>query len=162
MTLTLRQSTEWQTWTRLNNKQLTQQEFAEFLEQNAIDITSPDPAAMREIAEDLETTIAVDFASAQKQAGGKVNFRYTETTKTTVSGGKQITVPDSFSIAIPAFIGGNRVRMDVLLRYRVKDQKLIFFYTLVRPEEVIRNAFSDARKVIADGIQVKIINGSPQ
>lgn len=161
LTLALRQSEEWKTWTARNNKVMTQQEFAEFLEQNAVDITTPSSAAIREIAEDLEVTVDVDFASAQKQAGGKVNFRYTETTKTTVSGGKQITVPDEFVVGIPAFVGGQRVPMQVLLRYRVKEQKLVFFYTLIRPEEVIRQAFLAARDGIASSLEIVIINGAP-
>jgi uncharacterized protein YfdQ (DUF2303 family) len=161
LTLSLRQSEEWKTWTGRNNQMLTQQQFAEFLEQNAVDITNPAPAGIREIAEDLEATVEVDFASAQRQAGGKVNFRYTETTKTTVSGGKQIAVPDQFTICIPAFVGGQRVSIQVLLRYRVSEQKLKFFYTLVRPEEVIRTAFAGARQQIADALKVTIINGAP-
>jgi uncharacterized protein YfdQ (DUF2303 family) len=161
VTLNLRQSPEWQTWTRHNNSTMTQQQFAEFLEQNAVDIIQPNPAGIREIAEDLEATVEVDFASVQRQAGGKINLRYTETTKTTVSGGKAVTVPDQFVIAIPAFVGGERVSMQVLLRYRVKEQKLTFFYTLIRPEEVIRTAFLGARQKIADALKVTIINGAP-
>ena len=161
LTLGLRSSTEWLTWWKSNNTQMTQQQFAEFLEQNATDIVTPDPAAIREIASDLECTVDVDFASAQKQAGGRLNFRYTETTKTTVSGGKQVTVPDQFVISIPAFIGGQRVPVQALLRYRIKEQKLIFFYTLIRPEEVVRMAFNDARQEIADKLTVSIISGSP-
>jgi uncharacterized protein YfdQ (DUF2303 family) len=161
VTLSLRQSEEWKVWTGRNNQVLTQQQFAEFLEQNAVDIVNPAPAGIREIAEDLEATVEVDFASAQRQAGGKVNFKYTETTKTTVSGGKQATVPDQFTICIPAFVGGERVNMQVLLRYRVSEQKLKFFYTLVRPEAVIRTAFMAARNQIADALKATIINGSP-
>jgi len=159
VTLTLRQSEEWKRWVGFNNRQMNQQEFAEFLEQNAADIFNPAPAAIREIAEDLEVSVDVDFASAQKMAGGRVVLKYTETTKTTVSGGKQISVPDQFVIAIPAFVGGPRVQMQVLLRYRIKEQKLVFFYTLIRPEEVSRTAFLVARNQIADALQVSIING---
>jgi uncharacterized protein YfdQ (DUF2303 family) len=165
LTLALRHSAQWLTWLNQNNKQMTQQQFAEFLEQNAVDITDPNGATLREIAEDLEATVDVDFASAQRQAGGKVNFKYTETTKTTVSGGNVITVPDNFSLAVPVFIGGPPVSMGAFLRYRIKDQKLVFFYTLFRPEEVVRTAFAGARQAvadgIADGISDTIINGTP-
>jgi uncharacterized protein YfdQ (DUF2303 family) len=161
ITLALRHSEEWQTWINGNNKQMTQQQFAEFLEQNSVDITDPAGGTLREIAEDLETTVDVDFASAQRQAGGRVAFKYTETTKTTVSGGQVITVPDNFSLGIPVFVGGPRVGMGAFLRYRIKEQKLVFFYTLMRPEEVVRAAFAGARQAIADGIGSTIINGTP-
>ena len=161
-TLNLRPSEEWKRWVAYNNKHQTQQEFAEFLEQNGIDIVTPNPAAIREIVTDLEGTIDVEFGGAQRQADGRTSFKYTETTKTTVSGGKAITVPDQFRISIPAFIGGDRVSMNVLLRYRLKDQKLVFFYTLVRPEQVVRDAFMVCRDAIASELSVVIINGSPQ
>ena len=161
LTLTLRHSAQWMTWIGQNNKQMTQQQFAEFLEQNSVDITDPAGGTLREIAEDLEATVDVEFASAQRQAGGKVNFKYTETTKTTVSGGKTVTVPDNLSLAVPVFVGGPPVSMGTFLRYRIKEAKLIFFYTLFRPEEVIRTAFAGARQAIADGIGATIINGTP-
>lgn len=159
--LGLQPSEEWKIWTGGNNKRLNQQQFAEFLEQYAVDITTPAPAAIREIAEDLEATVEVEFASAQKMAGGKVNLKYTETTKTTVSGGKQIQVPDAFKISIPVYVGANRQPVDVLLRYRIEQQKLMFFYTLVRPDEIRRTAFIEARTQIANALELTIINGVP-
>jgi uncharacterized protein YfdQ (DUF2303 family) len=158
--LTLRQSEEWKTWNGSNNRQLTQQQFAEFLEQNSTDIVTPNPASIREIAEDLEATVDVEFAAAQRMAGGKVNFKYTETTKTTVSGGKAVTVPDQFTLSIPVFIGGLPLQVGAFLRYRIKEQKLVFFYTLLRPEEIVRTAFDQARTQIADNLSITIINGS--
>ena len=161
LSLTLRQSEEWKIWKGNNNQQLTQQQFAEFLEQNSTDIISPNPASIREIAEDLEATVDVEFAAAQRMAGGKVNFKYTETTKTTVSGGKAVTVPDQFTLSIPVFIGGDPIQVGAFLRYRIKEQKLVFFYTLLRPEECVRTAFLAARSQIAEMLMVYIINGTP-
>jgi len=139
---------------------MNQQGFAEFLEQNSLDVTKPSPADMMEIASDLHATTEVEFGSGLRQQDGQVRFKYTEAVKTTVGAG-QVNVPERFTITIPAFIGGERVAMDALLRFRVKEGKLTFWYTLVRPEEVIRAAFLDARKAIAASLSVTIINGTP-
>ena len=160
LTLSFRQSEEWKVWIGANNKKMTQQEFAEFLEQNSLDVTKPAPADMMEIASDLQATTAVDFGSGLRQQDGQVKFKYTETINTTVGGG-QVSVPERFTISIPAFIGGDRVPMDALLRFRVNSGKLTFWYTLVRPEEVIRSAFIDARTFIGTTLGITIINGSP-
>jgi uncharacterized protein YfdQ (DUF2303 family) len=161
LTLTFRQSEEWKIWTGANNKKMTQQEFAEFLEQNSLDVTKPAPADMMEIASDLQATTAVEFGSGLRQQDGQVRFKYTEILNATVGSG-QVIVPERFTISMPAFIGGDRVDMDALLRFRVNQGKLTFWYTLVRPEEVIRAAFITARGFIATTLGITIINGSPE
>ncbi len=49
--------------------------------------------------------------------------------------------------------------MDALLRFRVNGGKLVLWYTLIRPEEVMRTAFIAARNVIAEKLGVDVING---
>lgn len=158
--LNLQKSEEWKVWAGANNKQMTQQGFAEFLEQNSLDVIKPSPADMMEIASDLHATTEVEFGSGLRQSDGQVRFKYTEAVNATVGGG-QVKVPERFTIQIPAFVGGVRVPMDALLRFRVKEGKLTFWFTLVRPEEVIRNAFIDARNAIATELGITIINGTP-
>lgn len=160
LTLSLRQSEEWKVWIGSNNKQMTQQSLAEFLEQNSLDVIKPNPADMMEIASDLQATTEVEFGSGLRQQDGQVRFKYTEAVRATVGGG-EVKVPERFTIQIPAFIGGERVPMDALLRFRCKEGKLTFWYTLVRPEEVIRSAFIAARNSIASELGITIINGVP-
>ncbi len=160
MTLNLRQSEQWKVWLGRSNKQFAQMEFAEFLEQNGIDISRPAPAAMMEIARDLQATTEVEFGAGSRTQDGQVRFKYTETSKATVGAG-QLAVPEQFTISTPAFVGGALVDMQALLRYRVREGKLVIWYTLVRPEEVIRAAFLQSRNWIAEKLSITIINGTP-
>jgi uncharacterized protein YfdQ (DUF2303 family) len=160
LTLELRHSEEWMTWAGRNNKQMSQQEFSEFLEQSSMDIVDPNPASIVEIARDLQGTTEVEFGSGLRMQDGQVRFKYTEQTKTTV-GASQITVPDSFTLGIPVFIGANPGRLKALLRHRCKEGKLTFWYTLIRPEQYIREAFTAARDLIASDLGIAIINGVP-
>ena len=159
VTLTLRQSEEWRRWLDKNNVKLSQQDFAEFLEQNAVDIGTPDPATMMEVARDLQASTEMEFGSSINRANGQARFKYTETTKASVGAG-QLAVPEQFTLSIPAFIGGQRVLLQALLRFRVAEGKLVIWYTLVRTEEVIRTAFLAARGQIAEALKVEIINGT--
>lgn len=159
VTLGLRTSEEWKRWTAANNHHMGQQEFAEFLEQNSLDITDPAPASIIEIANELQATTEVEFGSGIRQADGQIRFKYTESTKATVGAG-QVQVPDHFTIQIPAFVGGERVPVKALLRFRVKEGTLTFWFTLIRPEEVIRTAFIAARTAIAATLGIIIINGT--
>lgn len=159
-TLSLRASEQWKTWTGKNNQSFGQQAFAEFLEQNAMDIKDPAPASIREITSDLQATTEVDFGSGLRMNDGQVRFKYTETTKTTVNG-SEIKVPDHFTLEIPVFVGGPPCPMYAFLRWRIKEQKLIWWYTLRRPEESMRIMFLAARDSIASNLGITIINGVP-
>lgn len=157
--LTLSNSTEWNIWLGNNNKRFSQAEFAEFLEQHAMDITSPSSASIIDIANDLQGTTEVEWAAGTKLANGNTAFKYSEQTRTT-SQGKQIEVPDRFALSIPVFVGGGRVTVNAFLRYRMQNTtKLQFFYTLVRPDEVKRVAFIAARDAIATKLGITILNG---
>ena len=159
--LVLRHSTEWQVWTGSNNKQKSQLEFAEFLEQYAVNIIKPDPAHMIEVAKDLQATTEVEFGSALRQNDGTVRWKYTETTTATVGAGT-LQVPERFVVRIPVFVGGPSVDLDALLRYKIKDAKLLLSYTLIRPDEAARQGFLAIRNQIASTLQIKIVNGAPE
>lgn len=159
LTLAMRHSEEWTRWTGSNNKQMTQQAFAEFLEQNSIDIVDPAPAAMMDVARDLIANTEVEFGSGLRMSDGQVKFKYTETVRASVNGGT-VSVPEKFQLMLPVYVGGERVRIDALLRFRVKDGKLSLWYTLIRPEEVLRSAFVAARAAIAAELEITIINGA--
>ncbi len=157
--LTLRHSEPWKAWTAQNNKHVTQQQFAEFLEQNAFDIIRPSPAEIMEVARDLQATTEVEFGGGVR-SNGAMNFKYTETTKATVGAG-QLSVPERFTIQIPCYVGGFVVPMDALLRFRLKEGKLEIWFSLIRPDEVARQAFIGSRDQIAKTLSIDILNGTP-
>lgn len=152
-------SEPWKVWINSNNKHLTQTEFSEFLEQNSMDITNPSAATVREMCGDLQATTEVEFASGVRMQDGQIRFKYTESTKATMKG-NQLDVPERFTLGVPVFIGGADISLEALLRFRAKEGKLSFWYTLVRPEDAKRTAFQSARMKIASDLSIDIINGS--
>ena len=114
-----------------------------------------------QVAKDLQAKTEVEFAAGVRMQDGQVRFKYSEKTTSSVGAG-QLQVPEQFVVQIPAFVGGVRVPMQVLFRFRVKESKLTLWYTLIRPEEVLRTAFMEARDLIADTLDITILNGTPQ
>ena len=157
--LALRFSEEWSTWGAKDGNKQTQMDFAEFLEDNAPDVVSPDAATMREVATDLRAKTDSDFGSAIRVQNGSVKFGYSEQTKGTFGKG-DMEIPERFLIAIPVYIGTERVQLTARLRYRINGGKLTFWYDLLRAEQASRDAFAAIYDTIADSLQVKIINGS--
>lgn len=158
--MTLRHSVEWTTWLAMNGKRVAQEEFANFLEDNAPDVMEPSAAAMLEVARDLSAKTDVDFGSAMRLSDGSVKFKYSEQTKATVGAG-EMTVPESFKIAIPVYLGTERISITARLRYRITGGHLTFWFDLLRADAVAREGFLAIRRAIAETLGVAIINGSP-
>lgn len=158
--LTLRHSQEWRDWKAQSGKKTAQMDFGEFLEDHGPDIVEPNAATMLEVARSLSAKTDVDFSSAIRMNNGSVQLKYNEQVKGTYGNG-QFDVPESFVIAIPVFIGHDRVRVTARLRYRLNAGKLTFWYDLLRADVIERDAFLAARQAIADSLGVTIINGVP-
>jgi uncharacterized protein YfdQ (DUF2303 family) len=158
LVLELQKSPRWNVWFSRNNKQFTQQDFAEFLEQYRGDIIKPSSGAVMDIARDLEATTEGEFSSGMRMADGSVKFKCSQTVRTTVQGA-EVQVPDAFTIEVPVFVGGSPVQMECMLRFRVQTGKLAIWFTLVDPEEVIRQAFLQQRNTIETELKIVIING---
>lgn len=160
--LTLRHSEEWSTWTEKDGQahKMSQMDFAEFLEDNAPDIVEPSAATMLEVARDLRAKTDVDFGSAIRMANGSVQFKYSEQVKGTFGAGN-VDVPETFTIAIPVYVGGTSVPITARLRYRIASGKLTFWYDLLRVSAIERNAFLKCRDEIQSRLTISIINGVP-
>ena len=159
LTLNLRKSEEWNTWTGKNNQAMSQMAFSEFLEQNGLDIVDPSPATMAEVARDLEAKSTVEFVGGAKTSNGQVILKYSETI-TGKMGNGSLEVPEAFKLSIPVFVGGAPIVVQALLRYRLNGGKLSLHYSLIRPEAMVREAFGAVRDGIAAALSISILNGT--
>jgi uncharacterized protein YfdQ (DUF2303 family) len=133
-------SVEWKAWDKINEKLLSQHEFGEFLEENAVDIASPDAASILEIVMGLQVKKVIDHDSAINLGNGMTQFRYSEEGTTKVKN-KEITVPTKILVRIPVFVSGTGREIEVLFRYRADGGSLKFMVKIVRREQVLLDAF---------------------
>ena len=154
-------STEWETWTAKNKKQMSQTDFAQFIEDNLPDIVSPDSATMLEVSRSLEAKKKVSFASGIRLSNGEVQFRYEEEISGAVSKG-QLTVPETFTLGIPVFNGGPLYSVEARLRYRIADSgTLAMWYDLVRPHKVLEHSAKEVWARIETDTATPILRGMP-
>jgi uncharacterized protein YfdQ (DUF2303 family) len=138
-----KRSKEWDIWTGAHGKQMNQTQFAQFIEDNLLDITNPESALMLEVANNFEAKKDVNFGSAIRLDNGSVNFRYKEDVQGTTRDG-QMPVPREFDIAIPVFENGPRYAIKANLRYRVDSAgKLALWFELVRHDKSLDHAFKE-------------------
>lgn len=152
-------SREWVTWTGASGKQMTQEQFAQFIEDNLPDVAEPPAADMLEISRTLEAKKKVNFASGIRLSNGQNQLTYEEQIEGTAAKGR-IVVPEQFALGIAVFEGGDRYRVDARLRYRIADGgKMTMWFDLLRPHKVLEDALAFVWKSIEAELGVQIING---
>jgi uncharacterized protein YfdQ (DUF2303 family) len=143
-------SAEWATWTQADKKAAEQRDFADFLERNLRDIDQPSGADMLKMVSNFRDASTADFQSTVNRTNGRVQFQYVQKDQTA----GQVTLPETFRIAIPVFEGMTEPHEDgkhyairypitARLRWRIREQTLTLWYELDRADVVFRIAFDD-------------------
>lgn len=158
--LTLRHSPEWTVWMGANGQanKMSQSDFGEFVEDNTPDFINPNAATMMELARSLEAKSDVEFQSGVRMNNGQVQITFNEQVKGVYGSGK-VDIPESFEIAIPVFVGGERKKLTARLRYRINGGKLVIWYDLLRAKQLARDEFVEQVKTISTTLNVAAING---
>lgn len=152
-------SVEWKLWLGANKRQMNQEAFAQFIEDNAPDCVSPDAATMIEISRTLEAKKKVNFASAIRLSNGESELSYEEEISGTASKGK-LKVPETFSIGIAVLEGGPRYAVHARLRYRIADKGVLtLWFDLDRPHKVLEDAVEEVWASIEKTTGLPIFNG---
>lgn len=160
--LKLSTTPEWRRWLSNNSKPMSQEAFAEFIEDNMTDIIKPDAGILIDVAQSLQGTKNVQFKAGKNLKNGSVQLQYTETIEAT--GGRRddvLEVPDFFVLGIIPFVGAFGVELKARLRFRIgNDGKVSFQYNLERPFKVIEEAFKAAREEIETKTELPVLLGS--
>lgn len=151
----------WVAWTGQDRKLLSQVDFAEHLEDRLADIVEPAAAEMLELAQTFSAKRSVDFESSRRLRTGETTLVYKE--EDTAAAGRKgdIAIPDTFTLALRPYEGGDPYRVTARLRYRIADGHLRLGYILDRPDEVLRAAFDDLVNVVHTELDQPVWNGTP-
>lgn len=141
--LTLTPSDEWKTWTALSGKLITQEQFAEFIEDNARNVVVPSSAELLEVAQSLQVKRGVDFESGTRLSDGNVQFGYRETTTATAGTAGSLTIPATLDLALAPFRGGAPYRVPATFRYRLVEKRLALGFKLQNADQIRREAFAE-------------------
>jgi uncharacterized protein YfdQ (DUF2303 family) len=154
-----RRSVEFTTWMDSNRKQMTQVEFARFLEENLPDVVEPNSAELLQVALTFEAKKAVEFSSGVRLSNGQIEFQYDEIVRGTAQKGK-IEVPEKFVLGVPIHVNGPAYRIDVRLRWRLQEGKVAFWYEVVRPHRLIEHALKEISQRIANETALPLLTGN--
>lgn len=156
LTLSLEHTKAWAAWSANNStveraKWFDQLEFAEFIEDRALDVIEPDHATLIEIATTFEAKKSADFTSAVRTQDGNVKFEYAETTTAKAGQKGAMQIPQRIQLALRPYIGGPIYSVWAAFRYRITPNGLRLGYALERPENILEAAFADIVTDIREG-----------
>lgn len=157
-TFKTRRSEEFTAWMNGNRKQMTQVDFARFLEENLPDIVEPNSADLLGVALTFEAKKSVEFSSGVRLANGQIQFQYDEVVRGTAQKGT-IEIPEQFTLGIPIHVNGPAYRIPVRLRWRLQEGKVVFWYEVVRPHRFIEDALKEIRERVGKETSLPILAG---
>jgi uncharacterized protein YfdQ (DUF2303 family) len=172
-------SIEWVRWTHVMGKELQQSTFAEFIESNVLDIANPHDAGesaqrfagalgsrlaaapeLMELSRGLTVRVGSRVRNSVNLATGEGQIQYDVEHQD--ERGAPINVPRAFILGIPVFRGGDRYQVPVRLRYRVRDEKVVWILELWRTDLVFDDAFQGAVTRVETECAIPVFVGAPE
>jgi uncharacterized protein YfdQ (DUF2303 family) len=152
-------SPEWLFWTERENKVLTQDVFADILDQRLEDLASakgfPEPAEMLEMARNLMVRVGSSYTRKLNPTTGEG-----ELISKTENSSESTKIPRAFRLALRVFEGGEHYAVEARIRFTMAEGSPKFAFVLHRRQEIERDAFGDVRKAVATKLNVPVFAGS--
>lgn len=142
-------SEQWKTWVGMNGKPMNQSDFAQFIEDNIADLSSPEALEVTDYEAKFATKIATPAELVALSRGLAVHVASKAVSNVVLQSGegeivwdevhqgadgKKLKVPGLFMLQIPLFHMGELQRVPVRLRYRVREGSTSWFYQIFRPD----------------------------
>lgn len=161
VTLPLPLTPEWLHWASADGKFLDQEAFAEHIEDGVKELVSPDAAEMLEIAQSIHATVNANFTQAKRLDNGETQMVYTENIESKAGEKGDLTVPQTFTLAIAPFLGEDTYEVKARFKFRLGGGTVRMGYSLERPEAVILDALEQIKKRLDDKYAPAVYMGTP-
>jgi len=158
--LSLKKTPQWLAWENVSGKMLAQVEFAEFLEERAIDVRQPTSAEVLELAQHFEAKTNVDFKSGDVLSSGQRQLVYEETVQAKAGQKGDLEIPTQLELALQPFEGGDTFKVIARFRYRINNGRLALGVALERPEDILKLAFTETCEVVGAETSATVLLGT--
>jgi uncharacterized protein YfdQ (DUF2303 family) len=164
LVLALQTSLPWRTWLANDRRWLSQQEFAEFLEDNARDVAAAGPvsaADLLEVAQEFHAHTKVNFSKGTRLATGQTQLTYVENVEASAGQRGEIVIPSEFALAIVPFEDCAPALVPARFRYRLTNGDLKLGYFLADPARTARDAVAQIADQVAAACAATVMQGRP-
>lgn len=153
--LTLLNTPSWADWSKGHDQFMDQVTFARFLEERIPDIADPAGAVLVDLARTFEALGSVSFKSVETARNGTRQLKYEETVKEVPQPGS-MGLPEEITLMLAPFVGTDRRPIKARVRFQIDRGTLRLKYQLIRPEDVLLDAYGDAKQIVVDGLKDKV------
>lgn len=170
-------SDEWKAWIAIDGKPLDQGEFAAWIEDRIADLTTPTadergdleatfstrmatPAELMTLSRGLAVMVEAKVEKMVTLQSGAAQMTFVETHKDAAGGA--LTVPGLFMLSVAPFVGGERVRIPVRLRYRLAGGSVKWHFAIYRPDFYVSERVVDDLAKARNSTGLPTFEGSPE
>jgi uncharacterized protein YfdQ (DUF2303 family) len=162
LVLRLRYTDSFVAWLDASGRAMNQVQFAEFVEDHRPDIRTPPAAELLELAQTFQATSKATFRSQTLLKSGQRALQWVEQVDASAGRDGQITIPDSFELALKVFDGADDAdAVTARLRYRINDGRLALTVILDQLRDVVDGAYNGVLDSIDAGVDTPILRGTP-
>lgn len=160
--LQLQHTTAYTAWRQASGREMGQEEFATFLEDNRVDIVSPPAAEMLEVAQSIQATSNVEFQSGHRLADGQRRIGYVETNTARAGTKGELSIPAELTLGLFVFKGASTAdAFTARFRHRIAGGQLKLMFKLDRPDDVVDAAFAGVVAEVAEQCAATVLVGTP-
>lgn len=150
---TVKADTDWRTWFSKDGVWFSQEDFAEFIEDNYPFIVAPSAAEMLEVASSFRARKNSQFERVVHSKSGDVQLRFHEQTTATAGQKGELEVPDRFTVRLTPCAGVDPVDVICRFRFRIgREGVLTVGFKMVRPKDIVKAAFQGLVQKVRDGL----------
>lgn len=131
-------------WFAMNGKTMSQDQFADLLEERSKEIREPSAADILELAQSLHVTrnLSVKSMVRSNRSHNAISFNQDQGIRGGVDG--DVELPTSFAIEVEPFARHRlSTKIVALLRPRIKEDKPVFTYELQLVEEAVEDVLAE-------------------
>lgn len=133
---------EWKHWREADGRMMSQEKFAQHIEDGLAELTDPAPAAMLDLAQTFHATTAAKFRAGRRLADGRTQFLYEEEIDAKAGEAGTLEIPKTLTLSVAPYYGSEVQTVNAWFRYRLNRDGLTLGYRIERAYTVEQRAFA--------------------
>ena len=160
----LRPTPEWQTWLEADRQRKAQLTFAEWLEENAPLLESPNGAELLELVQTLHGHSEARFNNTFRLKDGAVKLSYDEDVVIRGTAGNtskpgELELPAFITARLALFEGGEKQPITARLKVRLENRKLVLWFETVQLARVVCDCINATLADIGAKTELPVLRG---
>lgn len=147
----------WKRWRNIDRREVSQVDFAYFVEEMLHTIGDPNGADLLDMAENLKINRGVVFQSNKRLSNGTVDIQYKEEDEAKVGKSGNVSIPEVIKIVCPVYMMREPQMIEAKLRYRVdKGEPLKFRIDILNRDLIELDAFRLMAGEVRDAVNCPV------